>query len=84
MQLNIDDVVTRPITQVVVYIIQRPPYGQMPVALVHILVHDKERQFFVCQSIDKRSAVFNITTISARSHARVYNGYFTHHKQARE
>ena len=52
---------------------------------MHVLVHNKKRQLFVGQGVDKLSAVACVTPIRKRSHVRVVmNLGRPDHKQADE
>ena len=83
-QLDVDDVVTRGVGQVMVYVMQPFPCCQMPIALVHVLVHHKEGQLLVSQLVHERPPVCGVTPVGPRSPHLVVHTGLTHHEQTHE
>jgi hypothetical protein len=49
---------------------------------VHVLVHDKKRQLFVSQRVNKLTTILGITPVGSRSYLTVLDSRLADHEQA--
>jgi hypothetical protein len=56
----------------------------VPIALVHVLVHDKKSQLFISQRVNELTTILGISPVGSRSYSTVLDSRLADHEQASE